>query len=68
LRWKVVVGAILFAARLIVANPEQSDAVPVCLFVSNPEQARLLADRCIGQGAYRRAAECYRTPLTADAG
>jgi hypothetical protein len=57
-RWSV--GAILLAAvRLAVANPEQADAVPACPF-SEPEQARLLADRFLEQGAYQRAGECYR--------
>jgi hypothetical protein len=54
------VSAILIAAaRLAVANPEQSDATPACPF-SKPDQARLLADRSVEQGAYQRAGECYR--------
>jgi hypothetical protein len=58
LRWSV--GLILLAAaRLAVANPEQSDAVLACPF-SKPEQARLLGHRSVEQGAYQRAGECYR--------
>ena len=60
LRWKAVVGVILFAAaKLAVANPEQSDVVAACPS-SNPEQARLLAGRLVEQGAYQPASECYR--------
>jgi hypothetical protein len=59
LRSRVVVVILLAAARLAVANPKQSDAVPACPF-SNPEQARLLADRFVEQSAYQRAGECYR--------
>jgi hypothetical protein len=59
-RLRSSVGLILLAAaRLAVANPEQSDTVPACPF-SEPEHARLLADRSVEQGAYQRAGECYK--------
>ena len=59
-RWSAAVGVILFAtAPVAVANPEQSDGAPGCPF-SNPERARLLAGRFVGQGAYQRAGYCYR--------
>ena len=54
----MALGLLLTAASVAGADPV-SETPPHCA-VSDPEQARRLADRLFEQGAFRRAGECYQ--------